>query len=179
MAWHHSRSLVKKFKTQTSAWCTLACKVMCTIFWERKGVILLDFLEPGKTFNSDCYIETLTKLRAQIASMRPEKGETLCLQHNNARPHTSLKTTEYMTEFSWKVLPHPLHSPNLTPSDFPLFGFMKDRLHMQHFPDSNTVIDDVRKWVASAGTHFYKRGIKALGHRWRKCIENSGDYVDK
>ncbi|KAK7867707.1 hypothetical protein R5R35_004833 [Gryllus longicercus] len=34
----------KKFKTQSSAG-----KFMCTIFWDRRGVIVMDFLEPGRT----------------------------------------------------------------------------------------------------------------------------------
>ena len=70
-------------------------KVMCTVFWDRKGVILLDFLEPGHTINSDCYITTLTKLKARISRDRPEKQTTFLLQHDNARPHTSLKTVVY------------------------------------------------------------------------------------
>jgi hypothetical protein len=38
-------------------------------------VILLDFLEPGQTINSDCYITTLTKLKAQISSQSREEGK--------------------------------------------------------------------------------------------------------
>jgi len=37
---------------------------MCTVFWDRKGVVLLDFLEPGQTSKSDRYIKTQTKLKA-------------------------------------------------------------------------------------------------------------------
>ena len=45
MEWQHVNSpLKKKFKMLASAG-----KVMCTVFWERKGVILLDFLEPRQT----------------------------------------------------------------------------------------------------------------------------------
>jgi len=48
-----------KFKTLLSVG-----KVMCIVFWNRKGVILLDLLEPGQTINSDRNIATLTKLKA-------------------------------------------------------------------------------------------------------------------
>jgi len=48
-------------------------KMMCTVFWDGKGVILLDFLEPGQTTNSDRYIATLTKLKARISRVRPER----------------------------------------------------------------------------------------------------------
>lgn len=54
MEWQHVNSpLKKKFKIQPS-------RVMCTIFWARKGVILLGFLEPRETINSECYIVTLS-----------------------------------------------------------------------------------------------------------------------
>ena len=39
-------------------------KVMCIVFWDRKGVILLDFVEPEHTTNSDCYVMMHTKLKA-------------------------------------------------------------------------------------------------------------------
>jgi len=51
----------------------LVSKVMCTVIWDRKGVILLYFLEPRQTINSDHYIATLTKLKAQISRVRAEK----------------------------------------------------------------------------------------------------------
>ena len=58
--WRHVNSpSKKKFKMLPSAG-----KMMCTVFWDRKGVILLDFLEPGQTINSDHYIAMLTKLKA-------------------------------------------------------------------------------------------------------------------
>jgi histone-lysine N-methyltransferase SETMAR len=49
----------------------------------------------------------------------------MLLQHDNARPHTSLKTQEAITKFCWAVLPHPPYSPDLAPSDFCLFGDLK------------------------------------------------------
>ena len=39
--------------------------VMCTVFWNRTGMILLDFLEPTQSINSDSYITALTKLNFQ------------------------------------------------------------------------------------------------------------------
>ena len=74
---------------------------MCTVFRDTKGVILLDFLQPGQTINSDCYIVTLTKLKAQISRVRPEKKTTFLSQHDNVRPHTSLKTMEHIINVGW------------------------------------------------------------------------------
>jgi hypothetical protein len=30
-----------------------------------------------------------------------------------------------------------------------------------------------------AGTEFYSRGIFKLPERWQKCVQRSGDYVEK
>jgi hypothetical protein len=69
MEWRHANSPSKKnFKMQPSEG-----KAMCTVLWDRKGVIFLDFLVPGQTNNSDPYIATLTKLKARIPNQAREE----------------------------------------------------------------------------------------------------------
>jgi len=43
-------------------------------------------------------------------------------QHDNARPHASVKTRAAITQLRRAVLPHPPYSPALASSDFHLFG---------------------------------------------------------
>ena len=128
----------KKYRSQRSSG-----KVMSTVFWDAQGIILSDFSEPGAIANSECYFKTLIKLKARIGHTRSEKKKTLFSQHNNARPHASLKTTECVTKFDWTVLSHPPYSPGLTPSDFYLFESLKEEFRPQHFVDNNAVIDAV------------------------------------
>jgi len=45
----------KKFKAQPSVG-----KVICTVFWDRKGVVFLNFLEPRPIINSNFYIAALS-----------------------------------------------------------------------------------------------------------------------
>jgi histone-lysine N-methyltransferase SETMAR len=114
MEWRHVNSpLKKKFKMLPS---------------------LLDFLEPRQTIISDRYVATLTKLKARISRVRPEKKTTFILQHGNTRLHTSLKTMEHIVNLGWTVVSHPPYSPDLAPSDFHPFLSMKDGLRGQHFP---------------------------------------------
>ncbi|KAJ4425701.1 hypothetical protein ANN_27897 [Periplaneta americana] len=66
MHWRHSGSPVRtKFKQTLSV-----RKVMCTVFWDRKGILLIDFLPRGETVNADRYCETLRKLRRAIENKR-------------------------------------------------------------------------------------------------------------
>ncbi|KAL4131834.1 hypothetical protein QTP88_009083 [Uroleucon formosanum] len=56
--WRHTHSpKVKKFKQEKSAG-----KVMATVFWDRKGVLQIDFMPRGTTINANRYCETLRKL---------------------------------------------------------------------------------------------------------------------
>ena len=99
---------------------------MVTMFWDSVGVILVDFMSKGATINSDVYIDTLKKLKARIQRVRPAlKMSKVLLQYDNARPHNSLKTREVISSFGWTTILHLPYSPDLTPSDFHLFGPFK------------------------------------------------------
>ena len=97
-------------------------QVMVTMFWDSVGVILVDFMSKGATINSDVYINTLKKLKVRIQRVRPalEMSKVL-LQHDNAWPHTSLKTHEVISSFGWRIISHTPYLPNLAPCDFHLF----------------------------------------------------------
>ena len=56
----------KRAKTQQSA-----TKVMTSVFWDANGIIFIDYLEKGKTINSDYYMVLLDRLKAEIAKKRP------------------------------------------------------------------------------------------------------------
>ncbi|GFR70043.1 histone-lysine N-methyltransferase SETMAR [Elysia marginata] len=67
MTWKHpSPPVTKNFKVQRSA-----AKVMATVFWDAKGVILLDILPQGQCINASQYCSTLGRLRDAIRRNRP------------------------------------------------------------------------------------------------------------
>ena len=176
MEWRHPTSpRTKKFKAQNSAG-----KIMATVFWDSQGVILVDFLPKGETINSEVYIETLRKLKAKIRRVRPNLDmANVLLQHDNARPHTSIRTMEAITSFGWTVIPHPPYSPDLAPSDYHLFGPMKEGLRGNRYGNDNEVKTAVLNWLRHQPAEFYNTGIHALVHRWTVALERGGDYVEK
>ena len=65
--------------------------MMATVLWDRKGVLLIEFMEPGTTITSGTYCETLKKLRRAIENKRRGMLTSgVVLLHDNARPHTAL-----------------------------------------------------------------------------------------
>ena len=69
------------------------------------------------------------------------------LQHDNARPHTSIRTMEAIISFGWTVISHLLYSPDLAPSYYHLFGPMKEGLRGNRYGSDNEVETAVMNWL--------------------------------
>ena len=158
MEWHHPTSpRLKKFKSQQSAG-----KVMVTVFWDSVGVILVNF---KATINSDVYNDTLKKLKAKISRVRPvlEMSKVL-LQHDNTRPHTSLKTREVISSFGWTTISH---------------SHICQTWHCLTSICWAPQKKFVRKWLKMQPVGFYNKGICAFIKRWEKVVWKAGDYIEK
>ena len=65
------------------------------------------------------------------------------------------------------------------PSDFHLFGPLKDTLCWTRFEDDESVIHEVRTRLREQETSWYREGMDALVSRWRKAVDVDGDYAEK
>jgi hypothetical protein len=83
-----------------------------------------------------------------------------------------------IAKMGWEVLPHPSNSPDLAPSDYHLFRFVKDQLRGR-FETREAIQKAVRQCLRMTGTEFYRRGIFKLPEHWEKCVQRSGDYMEK
>jgi len=176
MTWKHLGSPpMRKFKTNPSA-----RKMMATVFWDSRGIILMEFLQHGQTVNAVRYCETLEHLREAIRRKRPGLlSRGVVLLHDNATPHTSAKTLEWLQKYNWEILQHPAYSPDLAPSDYHLFGPLKRELSGHNFTRDNELQNAVQQFFAQHDRSFYEGGIMALIDRWDKCLNKFGDYVEK
>ena len=84
--WKHVTSLTPvKFRKIASAG-----KVMALVCWDSDGVLMIDYLERGKTVTGVYYTELIRKLRSAIKEKRRAKlSHGVLLHQNNAPAHTS------------------------------------------------------------------------------------------
>ena len=109
-------------------------KMMATVFWDHKGILLMEFMAPGTTITSEVFCETLNKLHRSIQNkQRGMLTKGVVLLHNNARPHTTAHTNALIRLFNWEIFDHPPYSSDLAPSDCHLFTKVKVWLATQHF----------------------------------------------
>ena len=153
--WKHPVSTAhKKFKVTPSPG-----KVMLTVFWDFQNLPLTELQQHDHTVTSASYCMILMTLCAAIRQKRPgvlTKG--MLLLHDNARPHSANQTTATLTLFKWEVLQHPPYSQDLAPSDFHLFGPLKQHLSGKHFPDDDSWKSSVHMFL-TATTRTLRRRI--------------------
>ncbi|UYV72817.1 hypothetical protein LAZ67_10000876 [Cordylochernes scorpioides] len=157
-----------------------AGKVMVSVFWDSEGILFLNFLNKGQTITGDYYANLVKQLREAIKEKRRGKLSRKIVYHqDNAPSHRSLQAMATIYDSGFELLPHAPYSPDLAPSDFNLFPHLKKSLSGIHFRSDEVVIDAVTSFFfESLETSFFLEGIKALEHRWKKCIDLKGDYVE-
>ena len=110
----------KKFKVASAG------KVMATVFWDAKGVIILDFLPKRSTITGVYYANLLDQLKTGISEKgRGKLSKGVLLQQDNARVHTCKVAMDAVERKGYELIPHPAYSPDLAPSDFFLFPNLK------------------------------------------------------
>jgi hypothetical protein len=171
--WKHTSSPPpKKAKVQTSTG-----KVMLSVFWDCRGVILTDYLTKGQTITATYYCSLLTKLRDAMKKKRRGKlTKGVRLLADNAPAHSSQAAAVKAMQCGFEILPHQPHSPAIVPTHFFLFPEMKNPLRGRRFDDMDDVIQEVEHWFSTQSEDFYNDGLRKVKKRWQKCVNLDGDY---
>ena len=84
-----------------------------------------------------------------------------------------------INELKFELLPHVPYSSDFASSNYFLFPTLKKWLGGQRFINNEEVESAVNGYFDELDGSHYKQGIEAIEHRWEKCIELKGDYVEK
>jgi transposase len=122
-------------------------------------------LPKGRTFNTEHYRDNIL---AALPQLQPEDdGRKLVVHPDNARAHTAQKCRTFCEENGLWLAAHPPYSPDLAPSDFFLFGYVKKRLKGMVFPSYEELLDAIGKVV----TGIESETLTAVFEHWMKRLE--------
>jgi hypothetical protein len=93
-------------------------KVLVSIFWDKDGILHIDYLPKGQTINMEDY----SSLLAELKDILKEKfhgnfTEGFLFLHDSALAHRALATQKKLAYFSFQCLDHPACSLDLASSD--------------------------------------------------------------
>jgi hypothetical protein len=164
----HCEALLNRIVTGDGTWVfhytperkaeSMTCQHL--VFWDVHGVLLVDFTPRGSTINAAVSQETPRRLMEAIRRKRPgllTKGLGVLLLHHNARSHNTAATVNLLNSWGCEILPHPIYSLDLAPSDFHLFPKMKKILRSQRFHSNEDVQNEVKKWLRAQDVFFFLR----------------------
>ena len=153
---------------------------MATVFWDKDGIILIDFLEGQRTITASYNEGVLRKLKTALVKKRKGKlHRQILFHHDNAPAHTAKSVKAVLQEFRSEVLSHPPYSPDLAPSDFFLFPKLKEYLKGRRFQSIDVAKKEAITWLTKQFPQFYQDGIFRWKHRLQKCYELDENYVEK
>jgi histone-lysine N-methyltransferase SETMAR len=142
-----------------------------TIAWNPLGFPLIVTLPKGCTFNAEYYRDNILAALTQLQS--EDDGRKLVVHVDNA---TAQKCRTFYEENGLRLAPHPPYSPDLVPSDFFLFDYVKERLKGMVFSSYEELLDEIGEVV----TAIESETLTAVFEHWMKSMEwvskNNRDY---
>jgi len=182
-----------ELRQQTAEWTKPGCsapkqvkgsksskKVMASVFWDAKEILLIDYLQTGRTITGEYYCSLLDQLDEKIRKKRPGLAKKKVIFHqDNAPAHKSLFAMAKFKELKYELLEHPPYSPDLAPSDFYLFPNLKRFLRGKDFLSDEEVIAAVEGYFEGLPENHFREGIHELENRWQKCIELKEEYIEE
>ena len=155
-------------------------KRMVTPFFMHSGPIFVDMLPTKQTFTSKHYVEkVLPKVVEQLRKRYGARGiSRIVLLHDNASPHTSKLTRDYLESQKIKVLAHPPYSPDLAPCDFWLFPLVKNKLAGRKFARPENLARAIGAVLKSIPQKDYRKCFSDWIERLNRCVSAGGEYFE-
>ena len=146
-----------------------AKKCMIAVFWSRLGIASITMLPKGQKFNRDFFLNNVFR---DFEALTPRYKKFV--HFDNARPHL---IDQYLDEKKIKRLPHPPYSPDLAPSDFFLFGYLKMKLEGCVFEDEEDLFMKVKNILYSIPSQYFIDAYTNWIERLYEVIEREGEYL--
>jgi hypothetical protein len=149
-------------------------KIMFIIAWNPLKFPLIVALPEGHPFDAEYYRDHIL---AALVQFQPEDdGKQFIVHADDARTHTAQKYRTLYEENGLRLPPHPPHSSDLAPSDFFMFGYVKERLKGMMFPLYEELLDIIGEVVTSIESKTLTAVFEHWMERQEWAFKNTGDY---
>jgi hypothetical protein len=150
-------------------------KVLVTVFWSTTSFYVINAMPVGESIDAVYFQKKiLDPLLKEI--MKDRSSGQYYIHFDNAPAHRASSTAEKLRGTGLIMMPHPPYSPDLAPSDFYLFGRVKERLKGMKAKSS---LEAVGMLKTELDKITVKERIDVMLHwieRLERVIETKGEY---
>ena len=153
-------------------------KLMFFCSFSAYGIVSIDVLPENSKFNSTYMCDVILphlKERGE-AHITGKTKHCLTLHMDNAKVHTAKMTIAKIKELGLKKLDHPPYSPDISPCDFFLFGYIKSELRNYKISSTYELDKTVRQICEKIDINIWKNVFESWLKRLDAVISCGGDY---
>jgi histone-lysine N-methyltransferase SETMAR len=155
-------------------------KVMITICFSADGLRVLHLLPPHSTMNAKTFIsEILIPVETDFTGYGFKKGTKYYVHYDNARAHVCKLTSDFLSSSTMERLPHPPYSPDISPCDFFLFGYLKHLFAGLTFDTPKKLESYIIQLMKEIPPSTYLKVFNTWIDRLDFIIESEGKYFNK
>lgn len=164
---------------KVTAWCAMtAGGIIGPFFFQKSDGTTV-------TVNKDRYLGMLEKLWTKLVEDPEIDTENIWFQQDGAPPHVSRVALSWLEDhFGERVIslktqtPWPPHSPDLTPLDFYLWGFIKSQVYRKSPKSLSELKNAIRQVTRGITPDTCRRVIGEVARRTDLCILRNGGHIE-
>ena len=151
-------------------------KVMIPVIWSASGMKSITMLPDGDRFTNFFSLVPYSVIWKNYFNIHRSsmQGSGIILHIYNASSHN---VNDELKRAGIKRMEHSPYSPDLAPSDFFLFGFLKTNLEGKHFDSADELFD----WVKNFPNSIDIQMLRNVYIKWvlilQQCIDYGGEYL--
>ena len=153
-------------------------KMMITVKWGVYGTYIIDELPEGEHLNSEYFVEhILYPLEDKKDEIWPgRRKHKIWLHLDNCRVHNSQYTQKEIQNSSFKRAPHPPYSPDIAPSDFFIFGYIKGKLEGLSFKTRDALFETIFNIIEGISIELKRKVFDEWADRCQWVSSHEGLY---
>jgi hypothetical protein len=153
-------------------------KTVLTVFFGAEGVVFTDWFPTGERFNSGhFYVHALRPLAEILHRRRGMHSARPIVHFDNATPHRAAGSEQCFVDGQFRHAPEPPYSPDISPSDFFLFGHLKTKLLSEEFESAEAFRTRVEELLGQITPDQMRRVSGHWIERFEQVIAPNGDSV--
>lgn len=162
---------------QTARRAPMEKKFMAIVAISLRGHHFFKVLDRNQSVTSLLYIQFLNDMEAAFAEFpHPIRWRNMRLIHDNARPHTSHETTNFLLDKGVRLLKQPPYSPDCNMCDRYLFPRL-EALRKVDYATKEELEDFLREQLPNFHGHRMKAALEDMRQDMQLIVQKGGDYL--